>query len=171
MSDVLGPWNDLPAKKAAEEILACCGSQAWAEKMAAQRPIVDEVALLAANEVACKSLTESDWSAAFRSHPRIGEAAAQAAATSERSRSWSREEQGNVAVENDDIKMKMVEGNRDYERRFHRIFVICAAGKSASEISENLKRRLANDDATEFQEACTQQRQIAHLRLKKWLAT
>jgi 2-oxo-4-hydroxy-4-carboxy-5-ureidoimidazoline decarboxylase len=170
MSDVLGAWNDLPAEEAAEEILVCCGSKAWAEKMAAQRPIVDEGALLAANEVACKSLTESDWSEAFRSHPRIGETGAQAAATSQCSVAWSREEQGNVAVEDDDIKMKMVEGNRDYERRFRRTFIICATGKSASDISQNLKRRLANDDATEFHEACKQQRQIAHLRLKKWLA-
>jgi 2-oxo-4-hydroxy-4-carboxy-5-ureidoimidazoline decarboxylase len=67
--------------------------------------------------------------------------------------------------------MKMVEGNRDYERRFHRTFIICATGKSATDISENLKRRLANDDATEFREARKQQRQIAHLRLKKWLAS
>jgi 2-oxo-4-hydroxy-4-carboxy--5-ureidoimidazoline (OHCU) decarboxylase len=67
--------------------------------------------------------------------------------------------------------MKMVEGNRDYERRFHRTFIICATGKSAAEVSENLKCRLANDDTTEFHEACKQQRQIAYLRLKKWLAS
>jgi len=35
---------------------------------------------------------------------------------------------------------------------------------------EILRRRLANNDAAEFLESAEQQRQIAHIRLKKWLA-
>ena len=38
----------LQPDKAAEEILPCCGSKAWALEMAARRPLLDESALLAA---------------------------------------------------------------------------------------------------------------------------
>jgi 2-oxo-4-hydroxy-4-carboxy-5-ureidoimidazoline decarboxylase len=61
-------------------------------------------------------------------------------------------------------------GNREYEQKFGRIFIICATGKSANEILEILRRRLHNDDATELQLAAEEQRQIMHIRMKKWLA-
>jgi 2-oxo-4-hydroxy-4-carboxy-5-ureidoimidazoline decarboxylase len=170
MSDVLARWNALPSKEAARQLLPCCGSTAWADKMAAQRPIADEGALLAACDLASRNLVESDWLEAFRSHPRIGERSA-SAPTSARSASWSGEEQRNVEIESDDMKMKMTEGNRTYEERFGRTFIICATGKSVPEILEQMKRRLRNDHSTELREAAEQQRQIARLRLKKWLAS
>ena len=169
MSEALPRWNRLPWQQAADEILPCCGAKAWAEKMVAQRPIADETALLAACDLACKSLAESDWLEAFRSHPRIGETSAQAP-TSARSEAWSREEQWSVATKNGDMKMMLTEGNRAYEQRFHRTFIICATGKSAREILDSLRRRLRNDDSTELYQAAEQQRQITHLRLKKWLS-
>jgi 2-oxo-4-hydroxy-4-carboxy-5-ureidoimidazoline decarboxylase len=169
MSDLLARWNALSSKEAAEELLPCCGSKAWAEKMAAQRPIADEIALLAACDTACESLAESDWLEAFRSHPRIGERSA-SATTSARSEAWSREEQRSVETKNDNMKMMITEGNRTYEERFGRTFIICATGKSSAEILDSLRRRLRNDDSTELREATEQQRQIARLRLKKWLS-
>jgi 2-oxo-4-hydroxy-4-carboxy-5-ureidoimidazoline decarboxylase len=68
------------------------------------------------------------------------------------------------------LKQALAEGNREYERRFGWIFIICATGKSANEILANLRHRLNNDDATELREAAEQQRQIAQIRLRKWLA-
>ena len=170
MSEALARWNALPSKEAAEDILPCCGSKAWAKKMAAQRPIADEIALLAACDTACESLAVPDWVEAFRSHPRIGERSAPAP-TSAQSATWSGEEQRNVEIASDDVKMKMAEGNRTYEERFGRTFIICATGQSAPEILEQMKRRLRNDDSTELYEAAEQQRQIARLRLKKWLTS
>lgn len=105
---------------------------------------------------------------AFRSHPRIGESHTQAA-TSARSAAWSGQEQQSVSTAGDTLKMALAEGNRVYEERFHRIFIVCATGKTPAELLEILRRRLRNDEATEFQEAAEQQRQIAQLRLKKWL--
>jgi len=66
--------------------------------------------------------------------------------------------------------MTMAQGNRAYEERFGRTFIICATGKSALEIIENLTRRMRNDEVAELHESVEQQRQIARLRLKKWLA-
>ena len=60
-------------------------------------------------------------------------------------------------------------GNREYEQKFGRIFIVCATGKSADEILEILRRRLHNDEATELQEVVEEQRQIMRIRLKKWI--
>jgi len=170
MSDVLTRWNSLPFDEAADEILACCGSKSWARGMAASRPIHDEVALLAACDEVCKHLQEADWLEAFRSHPRIGEFGGPSS-TLPRSAEWSSAEQQAVAAAGEQIKAALMEGNRAYEERFNRVFIVCATGRPALEILEILRRRLRNDDPTELQEAAEQQRQIANLRLKKWLSS
>ena len=168
MSDVLARWNFLPIAAAVDEILPCCGSRAWADGMVGRRPLPDEPALLAASDETWRSLAESDWLEAFRSHPRIGESQAPKAAL-QRSVTWSAEEQQNVASADDSIKIALAEGNREYERRFNRILIVCATGKSPAEILKILQRRMKNDEHTELQEASEQQRQITQIRLKKWL--
>jgi 2-oxo-4-hydroxy-4-carboxy-5-ureidoimidazoline decarboxylase len=82
---------------------------------------------------------------------------------------WSGEEQRRAGAATEDVKAELAEANRAYEERFRRIFIVCANGKSAPEILENLRGRLQNDETTELHEAAEQQRQIARLRLKKWL--
>jgi 2-oxo-4-hydroxy-4-carboxy-5-ureidoimidazoline decarboxylase len=136
--------------------------------MATRRPILDEAALLTACDEVWKNLSEADWLEAFRSHPRIGDSQAPAFAPSQ-SAAWSGEEQRKVGAAADDIKATLAAGNRAYEQKFNRIFIVCATGKSAPEILGILERRLRNDETTELLEAAEQQRQIAHLRLKKWL--
>lgn len=169
MSEVLARWNALPFEDAAEEILPCCGSEGWARGMAARRPIHDEGALLAAGDELWRNLRQADWLEALRSHPRIGES--QTPTAPERSATWSRTEQEKVAAADEEDKRALAEGNRAYEKRFHRIFVVCATGKSAPEILQILRRRLRLDDRAELLEAAEQQRQIAHIRLRKWLST
>jgi 2-oxo-4-hydroxy-4-carboxy-5-ureidoimidazoline decarboxylase len=168
MSDVLARWNFLPNAAAVDEILPCCGSRAWADGMVGRRPLPDERALLAASDETWRSLAESDWLEAFRSHPRIGESQAPKAAF-ERSVAWSAEEQQNIASADDSIKTALAEGNREYERRFRRILIVCATGKRPAEILKILQRRMKNDEHAELQEASEQQRQITQIRLKKWL--
>jgi 2-oxo-4-hydroxy-4-carboxy-5-ureidoimidazoline decarboxylase len=169
MSRLLARWNNLPFAAAAQEILPCCGSQAWARAMAARRPVPDEASLLAASDEVWKNLRQADWLEAFASHPRIGESPAPAAAGAQ-SAAWSNAEQQTVGAADGQVKAALVEGNREYEKRFGRIFIVCATGKSAPEIVEILRRRLRNDEKTELHEAAEQQRQIAQLRLKKWLS-
>ena len=74
-----------------------------------------------------------------------------------------------MATDDPVAKAALAEANREYEQRFHRIFIACATGKSAPEILAILQRRLNNDPETELHEAAEQQRQITELRLKKWL--
>jgi 2-oxo-4-hydroxy-4-carboxy-5-ureidoimidazoline decarboxylase len=137
--------------------------------MASQRPIQDEVALLATSDTIWRSLGEQDWLEAFQRHPRIGETSTERTA-SVQSSAWSAQEQQKAATGAEAVKMALKWGNREYEQKFGRIFIVCATGKSAGEILDILRRRLHNDEATELRQAAEEQRQIMHIRLKKWLA-
>ena len=190
MSGVLKRWNLLPPEAAANEILPCCGSRSWAEGVTGRRPLADEVTLLAVSDKVWSSLAEADWREAFRGHPRIGEnrigetrigeatisettigetKAPQEA--SQQSAAWSGQEQRKVAEGGESAKVALAESNREYERRFGQIFIVCATGKGPEEILTILQRRLGNDPANELREAAEQQRQITQLRLRKWLQT
>jgi 2-oxo-4-hydroxy-4-carboxy-5-ureidoimidazoline decarboxylase len=172
MSDVLARWNAVPRAEAAKQILQCCGSTAWAHGMATRRPFQDEAALIAASDEMWRSLSESDWMEAFDSHPRIGGSSAPNHSVRQSpslSSSWSMQEQKEVANAVNAVKIALAEGNREYEHKFGRIFIVCATGKSPTELLEILQRRLHNEARTELYEAAEQQRQITQLRLRKWL--
>jgi len=168
MSDLLARWNAAPLEAAATLILPCCGSKSWARGMAARRPLRDEGALMAASDEVWRHLNESDWMEAFNSHPRIGESSAPNS-SGQRSSAWAMQEQNKVAGAGEAVKIALAEGNREYENKFGRIFIVCATGKSAAELMEILRRRLKNDARTELYEAAEQQRQIIRIRLRKWL--
>jgi 2-oxo-4-hydroxy-4-carboxy-5-ureidoimidazoline decarboxylase len=164
---VLTRWNSLDAASAAREVLPCCGSQAWAHGLAALRPFADEHQLYSASDKVWRALAEEDVAEAFDSHPRIGQQHARAA-TAE-SLAWSSEEQRAAVSNQDAVKLALADGNRQYEDRFGRIFIVCAAGKSAPEILSILNARMNNNAIVEWREAAEQQRQITQLRLRRWL--
>ena len=168
---VLVRWNSLDTDSAAREILPCCGSRAWAVALAAERPFSGADGLLAASDAIWASLSEEDWQEAFDSHPRIGQEHARAATA--QSLAWSSQEQqaamASAGSHDDHAKLALAEGNRQYEERFGRIFIVCAAGRGAAELLGILNTRMHNDAATEMLEAAEQQRQITQLRLRRWL--
>ena len=170
VTEVLARWNRLPSEEAVREVMACCGSTMWARELAARRPFSDESDLMTESDEIWNRLSPNDWMEAFSKHPRIGEREAPVVA-SVQSAAWSAQEQQNAAPSGKDIELALREANQEYEQRFGRVFIVCATGKSASEILEILRRRLHNDDATELREAAEEQRKITNLRLQKWLAT
>ncbi len=164
---VLTRWNALDPEAAAREILPCCGSRAWADGLAARRPIARAQQLFEASDEIWGALPEPAWREAFDSHPRIGQQHAHAATA--QSLSWSSAEQRAAMAQDDVAKLALAEGNRQYEERFGRIFIVCASGKSAAEILAILNARMRNTTAAELLEAAEQQRQITQLRLRRWL--
>lgn len=169
MNPVMARWQTLTVDEAADEVLSCCGSRAWAAQLAAGRPYRDEQDLFAAADVCWQRLPEADWLAAFRSHPRIGEKHAEAKTTAV-SAAWSSGEQSQMKDADAAILRRMQEGHRVYEERFGRIFIVCASGKKPAEMLQILEQRLNNDPAAELLESAAQQQQIMQLRLRKWLA-
>jgi 2-oxo-4-hydroxy-4-carboxy-5-ureidoimidazoline decarboxylase len=167
---VLARWNLLNAAAASREVLPCCGSRSWARGVAAPRPICEPDQMFAAADRVWGGLAEEDWREAFDSHPRIGQQHARAATAT--SLAWSAQEQQaavSAEAEGDATKLALAEGNRQYEDRFGRIFIVCALGKGAAEILSILNARMQNSMATEWFEAGEQQRQIMQLRLCRWM--
>ena len=164
---VLDRWNEVDQGDAAREILPCCGSKRWAEQMAARGPFATPDELFHASDAIWAALSDHDWCEAFDSHPRIGQQHAPAATAT--SLVWSSEEQRAAVSSDDAVKLALAEGNRLYEEKFGRIFIVCATGKSAGEILATLNRRIQNSAADEMMETAEQQRQITQLRLRRWL--
>jgi len=162
---VLSDWNGLDIESAVTDVLPCCGSTRWARELAQTRPVVSDAELFERSDAVWRALSPADWDEAFRSHPRIGEKAAEKS----QSATWSRGEQSGLAASSDEVRAALERGNRAYEQRFGRIYIVCATGKSAEEMLADLERRLRNDAGAELLEAVDQQRQITRLRLRKWL--
>lgn len=156
----LDQFNTAAAEELRPELLACCDVPAWADAVLEARPYDDLDALTATADKAARGFDAADVERALAQHPRIGERAAGQDTGSR----WSRQEQAGV---DPDAQAALLEGNRAYEDRFDRVFLICATGLSAEEILTNLRSRLGNDDATEAAVVADELRKIALLRLRK----
>ena len=159
-------FDALPAYDAALLLESCCGSRSWVQAMVERRPFRSLVRALNEAEEIWWSLAPEDWREAFDHHPRIGERSA-AAPQGIVARAWSADEQRSVAVSSDGTRQALVEGNREYERRFGYIYIVCATGKSAEEMLVLLDARLSNDPEKELRIAAGEQAKITRLRLEK----
>ena len=159
-------FDALPAHEAAALLETCCGSTAWVQGMVVRRPFGTLHVLLHTADELWWSLRPEDWREAFDHHPRIGEEAA-AVPQGAQAREWSSGEQRGASMASSDVRQALVQGNRAYERRFGRIYLVCASGKSADELLAMLRSRLTNDAATELRVAAGEQAKITRLRLQK----
>jgi len=167
MNEVLERWNAAEVDDAMEVMLACCGARRWAAAMVDARPLRSDVALITEGERCWEMMKEPDWLEAFACHPRIGER--KSAHAGARSAEWSRQEQGSVALAQEQTLAALAAANQSYEENFGFTYLVCATGKSADEMLDILNRRLANSREQELREAAEQQRQILQIRLEKWL--
>ena len=149
--------NGLPRAEAVATLRTFCGSLRWAERMADARPFEDAAALYRIADRAFWSLLEADFLEAFSAHPRIGERQGSA---------WSQEEQGGVR---DHDREKLAALNQQYFEKFGFVFLVCATGKSGTELLGELARRLASTRLEEVRTATEEQAQILKLRIGKWL--
>lgn len=105
------------------------------------------------------ALTDEDWVAAFKAHPRIGERGGEAPES-------SRREQRRAMQSAVETLAALRAENRQYEEKFGHVFLIRASGRSGEEILSELRRRVNNDPATELAEARHELAQIAGERLR-----
>jgi 2-oxo-4-hydroxy-4-carboxy-5-ureidoimidazoline decarboxylase len=162
----LDALNRAPAEQAAGWLAVCNGSRHWIEQVLAGRPYPDPAALLSASDRAARSLDWEEVRQALDAHPSIGDRPAGQTTDAQ----WSRNEQAAVADADAATRQALSEGNAAYRQRFGHVFLIRAAGRSASEMSAELHRRLANDECSERAEVTEQLAQITRLRLEKLLA-
>ena len=156
METRLARFNAAGIETASAELMRCCGSSNWAARMAESRPFASLAEMENTADRHWAGCGIEDWLAAFDAHPKIGEQS--------QSR-WSQQEQSASG----EVPAEMAERNREYEEKFGYIFIVCATGKTAPEMLDLLKQRLANDPADEIRNAAEQQRLITRLRLRMLL--
>jgi 2-oxo-4-hydroxy-4-carboxy-5-ureidoimidazoline decarboxylase len=159
--------NQMTPELAATELERCCGSKAWCQFMAALRPFVDREQWHQAAESAFNRLQTDDWLEAFSHHPKIGDIKSLRMKYAG-NREWSAGEQSGVAETTESTLTELAQGNAEYEAKNGFIFIVCASGKTASEMLGILQSRLSNDRDREIQNAAIEQRKITHLRIDKW---
>jgi 2-oxo-4-hydroxy-4-carboxy-5-ureidoimidazoline decarboxylase len=163
--DQLNAGTEVDVRAALER---CCGSSTWIDQMIAARPFADAASLYDRAATIGHELADADWRESFTHHPRIGDVESMRAKFASTA-SWAKNEQAGTAVASDDVLRAFAQGNRDYEARFGYIFVLSATGRSAREMLEMLRARLANDPAAEIRIAAGEQMKITRLRLEKLL--
>jgi 2-oxo-4-hydroxy-4-carboxy-5-ureidoimidazoline decarboxylase len=143
-------FNALPEAEATRRLLTCLAVPRWATEVAGGRPYPDAA-----------ELSDAELAAALDRHPRIGERAGAG-----HDAEFSRKEQSAVDQNDAATIAALADGNQQYEKRFDRVFLIRAAGRSSAEILAELRRRLENDDQAERAETVAQLREIALHRLR-----
>lgn len=143
-------------------LAACLAVPRWVDEVAAAAPFASQEEMLRVAGRAATPLSGEEIEQALAHHPRIGESPTGAG----REQEFSRREQGSAADADDARLAQLIaEGNRAYEQRFGRVFLIRAAGRSRAEILTELNRRLQLDEDSEAATVAEQLREIALHRL------
>ena len=160
----LDTFNTMPETEAREVLIRCLAVPRWAEDVLSRRPYADTAALLDAAALHAATLTDEELDEALAGHPRIGERAGAG-----HDADFSGREQSGVDATDAAVAERLADGNRAYEEKFGRVFIIRASGRGAEEVLAELERRSANDEGTERAETIGALRQIALLRLEQVL--
>lgn len=140
-------FNTVRPEEAAQTLLACLGSRAWAHRLTAHRPYPDLPALLAAADEAAYDLTPEDLAEALAAEtlPSLPEDTYAAAHTA------------------------LNAAHAAYESRFGHMFVICLDALSTDEALDHvlaaIRSRLNNDPDDERLVAAEELRRLARGRL------
>lgn len=161
--------NILNKEQSTHFFMQCCTSSKWVQLMVHAKPFSDERSLKKMANIAWESLTNTDFLEAFEGHPKIGDVDSLRAKYAN-TKELAGNEQGLVKEADEDVLQTLSIGNKDYEQKFGFIFIVCATGKSAKEMSDLLQLRLTNTKEQEFINAAEEQRKIFQLRLDKALA-
>ncbi len=155
--------------KARNDLLKCCGSITWVDKLIIHFPFSSVESLKSISDKCWYSCTKNDYLEAFSHHPKIGDQSMsdkKHTSTAE----WANQEQSCVKNAERNVLLNMAKANIAYEIKFGYIFIICATGKTANEMLNLLSVRLNNEPEKELIIAINEQNKITHLRIDKLFA-
>lgn len=158
--------NKLSREKAFEELFKCCSCTIWAQNLTDFRPFKNREELLRISDMNWISCEIEEGLEAFSHHSETGDLI-----NLEKKFASSLEcvtgEQSGVDEATHKTLIELAEGNASYEKKFGFVFIDCTTGKTADEMLEILKRRMANDIDAEFKIAMNEQNKITHILLNK----
>jgi len=155
--------NGLPTEMAVANLLECCYSRVWAERLLVHRPFGSPQELIELASQVWFSLPELDWLEAFAAHPRIGDLAV----LREKFSITASLEQGQVEEASDSLLLQLADLNRAYLDKFGFIFIVFATGKSAATMLALLQERIDNNRPQELHNNAREQDKITALRISR----
>lgn len=164
----LDSFDAAPGHELRESLRSCCAAESWVRSIATGRPYRDETSLYARSDYATAQLDDAGLADALAAHPRIGNGSSAHEAGGQ-PKTFSDDEQPGVRTADSDVLAEIALANADYERRFSRIYLVCASGRTARELLSICRSRLNNDPATERAVVLNELAKINRLRLGKLL--
>jgi 2-oxo-4-hydroxy-4-carboxy-5-ureidoimidazoline decarboxylase len=162
--------NKLETKAAQLAFMQCCTANAWVERMVAAMPFNHFEALSEQADINWQGLTEADYLQAFEGHPKIGDVSSLREKYRSTEKIAAGEQSGvNTATETTLTQLKQL--NDDYQEKFGFIFIVCATGKTASQMLAILEQRIINNRSDEIINAAEEQRKILQIRIEKMIVT
>ena len=152
---------DLSDRALREGLATCLAVPRWVDEVAAGAPYASLDDLLDAAGLAATPLSAEEVDQALADHPRIGERSTGDGTAG----AFSAAEQEASASDDADLAAQLAAGNRAYEEKFGRTFLIRAAGRSRLEILDELHRRLEIEPAAEIKVVAAELRDIALRRI------
>lgn len=159
---LLQEFNEAARSEIVSALRPCLDIPRWVDQIADERPFSSTRKLIAFARRAASPFTAREVESALAHHPRIGERAAGNGSEAQ----LSRTEQEALGAASSAVIAGLSEGNRSYEEKFGRVFLIRAAGRSNEEILEALQVRISHTAAEEEQIVQQQLREIAVHRLE-----
>lgn len=154
-------FNKLSKEEKTKQLLSCCGSSTWVELMMKQFPFSNKKDLVeAATDIWYNQCESFDWLESFTHHPKIGD-------VKSLTKKFAGKEQASVAAATKKTITALANANKEYEAKFGFIFIVCATGKSATEMLQLMEDRLSNTIGEELHIAMGEQMKITILRLQK----
>ena len=163
----LSSFNQFSAEAAKTALFKCCGSSTWVDKLMNHFPFDNEKILFEkVNDIWYKETSEADALEAFSHHPKIGDVESLKKKFADTA-DWASNEQAGVNTAAQQTIEELADYNEQYFEKFGYIFIVCATGKSASEMLHLLKERVSHHSVEELEIAKGEQHKITLIRLKK----
>jgi 2-oxo-4-hydroxy-4-carboxy-5-ureidoimidazoline decarboxylase len=166
-SEAVERLNAASEQEARELLTRCCGAARWVEGMLQARPFTSGAELLRQAEAVWRGLQTRDYLEAFTHHPEIGADLDELRRKFGSTAALSEGEQAGAASADTATLLALRDKNQAYRARFGHVFIVCATGKSGSEMLSLLEQRLQNPPELEVSIAAAEQAKITRLRLEK----
>lgn len=158
-------FNKFSKAAKVKQLMSCCGSSKWVELMVKKPGFKNEEQLVeAAIDTWYNECNSVDWLESFMHHPKIGD-------VKSLTKKFAGKEQASVSTASAKIIKALTNANMDYELKNGFIFIVCATGKSATEMLHLLEDRLGNTIGEELHIAMGEQMKITLLRFQKLIST
>ncbi|CAN8253151.1 unnamed protein product [Cochlearia groenlandica] len=150
-----------------DDWMVCCGSSDFAKLMSKASPFnTFQSAIETAREIWFNEVNVAAWLEAFAAHPQIGHTPSPSNNSDFARRSLSEQSTAFAATSTTALQ-ELSEWNVIYKQKFGFIFIICASGRTHTEMLSELKGRYANRPIVEIEIAAKEQMKITELRIAK----